>query len=124
MCPCAIDPLSLVGKDSPDHLHSGRGQHLTPTTGTQGGIGLGEDDSGDASLEQRLGAGPGSTDMSARFKGDHCRATASMCSGLLQGDDLGMHGAGSAMKALANDLAGNVEDDAAHSWIGRSRGHG
>ena len=87
-----------------------------PATGL--GSAHGDHDPGDAGPDQRVGARAGAPGVVARLQGDHGGAAAGPLAGLGERHDLGVRAAGVRVEALADDVAGGVEQDAADDGVG------
>jgi hypothetical protein len=90
-----------------------------------GGVGIdgGGDDAGEAGLDERIGAGRRAAGDVAGLEGDVGRAAANAIGRVLlrlfEGDDLRVVEEVVLVPALANDLAGAVENHAADGGVGR-----
>ena len=103
---------------------AGSAQPLGAVAGDFGiGIEGGRNHALDSGGDECLGAGAGAAGVIAGFQGDVCGAAMQairwLRAGLFQGDNFGVVEEVVFMPALADHLAGRVDDDAAHGGIGR-----
>ena len=82
------------------------------------GIADGRDDTGDAGVDQRVGAGRGDADVRAGFEGDVGGPATGAVAGLGQGLGLGMGTAAGSGGAAADHMAVCRDDDTADGWVG------
>ena len=82
------------------------------------GIAHGDDNAADARGHQGFTAGGRAAVMAAGFQGDDGGAALGPRAGLAQGVDLRVGGAGLAVKALADQGAGAIQNEAAHQRVG------